>query len=148
MAMSFNEVNICINLPFCFATSLVLIGLGLWERYKSKALVSAAKKARGDIIGSEPRPTRTNTPTRCALVRFVTHNGEEKLHRARFGPPWTSSRPGEQVQILYNPKNPEEARINSFVELTMLWSVLLSIGLFLFVFSLAWLGVMLLQTAT
>lgn len=143
--MSFNPVNLCINLPICFVVSLVLISLGIWQRQKSMTFLRTAKKTRGDIIGYEPRPTLTNTPTRCALVRFVTYKGEEKLHRAKFGPPWTSNRPGEQVKILYNPKNPEEARINSFVELTMLWGVMLYSGIILFVFSLFWLGIMLLQ---
>ncbi|MAU00820.1 MAG: hypothetical protein CL608_27050 [Anaerolineaceae bacterium] len=143
--MSFNPVNLCINLPICFAASLMLIGLGFWQRQKSMTFLRIAKKTRGDIIGYEPRPTLTNTPTRCVLVRFVTYKGEEKLHRAKFGPPWTSGQPGEQVKILYNPKNPEEARINSFVELTMLWGVMLYSGIILFVFCLFWLGILLLQ---
>ena len=143
--MSFNPVNICIIFPFCFGVSLVLITLGIWQRQKSKVFLKTAKKTRGDIIDYEPRPTLTNTPTLCALVRFVTDRGEEKLHRAKFGPPWTSNRPGEQVEILYNPNNPKEARINTYVELSMLWDILLYSGVFLFIFSLFWLAIMLLQ---
>ena len=143
--MSLDLTNICINIPLMFGTSIVLISLGIWQRYQSMTFLRTAKKTKGDVIGSEPRPTLTNTPTRCALVRFITSEGEEKLHRARFGPPWTRSYPGEQVEILYNPKNPDEARINSFAEVSMMWNTLLFIGGSLFVFSLFWLGIILLQ---
>jgi hypothetical protein len=71
---------------------------------------------------------------RYPVVRFQTQDGQSVEFESETGTNTFSQKPGEQVEVLYDPLRPEQARIKSFM---MLWFgplIFSVVGFFLLVF--------------
>jgi hypothetical protein len=140
--MAYHPKVAAIFLPICFVVSLGLMGLGIWLRGKTQRFVKTARETTGEIVGSQRRHSMSGSGkfTNYALVRFVTDAGEEVLYESMAGFPWAGRDPGKQVPILYDPDDPQKARINSFVELVLPWGIFLWTGVLMFCCGLFALG--------
>ena len=68
------------------------------------------------------------------MVRFRTQDGRTVETESETGTSSFSRRPGEQVEVLYDPLRPEEARIKTFMMLWFAPLIFSVLGFFMFVF--------------
>ena len=98
--------------------SIGILGVGVWLAIKTRRFQTIALEAPATIIGKENIVSPTEQKgTNYANFQFVTHTGEVVTGRSIIGVPWAGKNKGKEVTILYNPDNPKESRVNSFVEL-------------------------------
>lgn len=71
---------------------------------------------------------------RYPVVRFQTQDGRTVEFESETGTSSFSQRPGEQVEVLYDPLRPEEVRIKTFMMLWFAPLVFSVLGFFMFVF--------------
>lgn len=105
---------------------------------KTRQFVAASASATGTVTdsvgrwysdpGDDPGVSRLSHP----VVRFVTGNGRtiefESGVGSNLGP-----KVGQEVTVLYNPTNPKEAKIKSFMMLWALPSIFAVLGAFLLI---------------
>jgi Protein of unknown function (DUF3592) len=117
--------------PFLFsAVGVVFIVIGILLFVRSRRFVGRAASAIGTIMDVKTR-WRLGAPRlrQVSVVRFQTQDGQTvEFESARS---ILSQGPGGQLEVLYDPLNPEEARSNSFMEL---WLYPLFFSLFGFFF--------------
>lgn len=117
--------------PIMIIVSIVMVSIGLWLRNKTRRFLLIAKQTTGKTVGSKERTTiqgkiSFNEFTKYSLISFVTETGEEVVYESMVGAPWEKLK--KNIPMLYNPENPKEARINSFLELKLPWITFLLIG--------------------
>lgn len=93
---------------------LLLLAFSLQQR--TEAFIARAWPAPGVVVGfergdgDEPRP--------APVVRFETPRGEEHRFRANLYVAWRDYGMGETVPVLYDPREPDDARVDDSL---MLW---------------------------
>jgi hypothetical protein len=92
--------------------------IGIWFYSSTSALLEKAITAQGTVIElRESRRGSSNRRTYKSIFEFTDNNG--KLHTivpsVAANPP--SHEIGEKVEVLYDPNEPQNARINSFLSL-------------------------------
>ncbi len=119
----------------------VLLVVGVRNFVRTRRFVSQASSTTGTVTDVNTRTSRSHTSSgprvstyRYPVVRFQTQDGRSVEFESETGTNTFSQRPGEQVEVLYDPLRPEQARIKSFM---MLWFgplIFSVVGFFLFVF--------------
>ena len=119
----------------------VFLVLGVRNFVRTRRFVSQASSATGTVTDVKTRASRSHTGDgprvstyRYPVVRFQTQDGRTVEFESETGTNTCSQKPGEQVEVLYDPLKPEEARIKTFM---MLWFgplIFSVVGFFLFVF--------------
>jgi hypothetical protein len=90
---------------------LALTGSGFWA-VRTRAFLGRAEKAPGTVVALEP--TRSDRSTYYhPVVRFGLRSGQERTFRSHFGSNPPSHSVGETVEVLYDPDDPSDARIDS-----------------------------------
>jgi Protein of unknown function (DUF3592) len=108
----------------CSAGPIVLLiaaGTGI-ER---ALFIHASRPADGVIVGLAWVPTRKFTRARFPVFRFTTSDGQSysvTSTNAQSPPPW---RLGDRVAVLYDPRHPQNAHIDSIVQL---WEAQMILG--------------------
>ena len=127
---------------------LVLAAVGAWflvvgvrNYLRTRRFVSQASPATGTVTEVKTRTSRSHTGSgsgvttlRYPVVRFQTQDGRTVEFESETGTNTFSQGPGEQIEVLYDPLRPEQARIKSFM---MLWFgplIFSVVGFFLFFF--------------
>ncbi len=119
----------------------VFLVVGVRNFVRTRRFVNQASSATGTVTDVKTRTSRSRTSSgarvstyRYPVVRFQTQDGRSVEFESETGTNTFSQRPGEQVEVLYDPLRPEQARIKSFM---MLWFgplIFSVVGFFLFVF--------------
>jgi hypothetical protein len=128
--------------PFLLsAGGAVFLVLGIRNFLRTRRFVSRASSATGTVTDVKTRTSRSHTGDgprvrtyRYPVVRFQTRDGRTVEFESETGTSSFSQGPGEQVEVLYDPLKPEEARIKTFM---MLWFgplIFVVLGFFMFVF--------------
>lgn len=117
---------------------IMLIGLGLLV--KILRFLRTAASARATMVGHE---TRVGEVDGCAasyahpVVEFVDLEGSKRCVTISVGTYGFSDLPnGSQVEIVFNPQDPEEAYVRHFVHLWLLPLVVMGLGFGLLMFGL------------
>jgi hypothetical protein len=98
---------------FAVGALMLIISLALWN--KTRYFIAHAEKADGTVTKMlEVLDKDDNSPMYRPVVAFTTRKGEAVAFTSSF-----SSRPpayvvGESVEVLYDPRNTLDARINGF----------------------------------
>ena len=104
----------CVGLANLVGIGLLLLAFFLYQR--TEAFVTRAWPAPGMVVGfergdgDEPRP--------APVVRFETPRGEEHRFRADLYVAWRDYGMGETVPVLYDPRQPADARVDDSL---LLW---------------------------
>jgi hypothetical protein len=124
-----------------FVVGAVLLFLGIRNFVRTRRFVSRASSATGTVTEVRTRTSTSHTGDgprmrtyRYPVVRFQSQDGRTVEFESETGTSSFSQGPGEQVEVIYDPLRPEEARIKSFM---MLWFVPLIfsvVGFFMFAF--------------
>lgn len=113
-----------------------------WRSYNTtKNFMDRAERASGTVVevvarsgtDSNGNPTTYYYP----VVEFRTASGQSVRQQAATGSNPPSHRVGETVEMVYDPSDPQGARINDFTSIWLLPAVLLGIGA---IFALAGVG--------
>lgn len=106
------------------------VGVGLSEAYKTAQIISAFVAARGTVVdnsywaGSGPDTGGAYYP----VVEFKPRDGKLVRFTDGIGSLPPEYEVGAQVDVLYNPKDVDEARISSWVRLWLAPTLLTFVG--------------------
>ncbi len=115
---------------FCLI-GIVLVVLGFRDYAKTRSFVSVAASTSGEVTGFEKWEPEVSTSERdsilYAVVVFETGEGREVRFQGPSQDGLAKYEEGDKVDVLYDPENPEDARIDSFLGLwfgaTMFWVI-------------------------
>jgi hypothetical protein len=103
-------------LVLIWAVAAVFVGVAWSSRRESRRFAALAVRAQGVVVelasGPAPGP-QVPGPVSYPVVRYRTTDGREVVFRSDFGAQPSPWRPGQPVTVLYNPGNPQEARIET-----------------------------------
>lgn len=124
-----------------FIPALVFFGLLSWFMYKNLRIIVSSTRTHGTIVGFDSIPSReiNGKSTDGQRVQFLDAHGRshEAVAEVRSNPP--SGNVGDRITIYYNPTNPDEAHIGSFMEM---WLHIVIFGFLFWVFFTIWFGVL------
>ena len=119
----------------------VFLVLGIRNFVRTRRFVGRASSATGTVTDVKMRTSTSHTgdgPSmrtyRYPIVRFQTQDGRTVEFESKTGTSSFSQGPGEQVEVLYDPLKPEEARIKTFMMLWFAPLIFSVLGFFMFVF--------------
>jgi len=139
-----------VPLFFC-ALALFFVAYGLRTLIQARRFAATASHATGTVVdtttawvdpdGRDPSDT-TGAWLRFPVVRYQTASGQTVTFRSRTGTQPSPYKVGQQVPVLYNPADPRDARIDTFVMTRLLPGCLIAFGAFFFVLGIVILLVM------
>ena len=119
----------------------VFLVLGIRNFVRTRRFVGRASSATGTVTVVKTRTSTSHSSEgtrvrryRYPVVRFRTQDGRTVETESETGTSSFSRRPGEQVEVLYDPLRPEEARIKTFMMLWFAPLIFCVLGSFMFVF--------------
>ena len=129
--------------PGIFAVvGIILLGLGAWRYLSTEAFLASASVAEGEVIelvrkeatqrSSTSAGRGTKSITFAPLFRFRTADGEEVEVISSLGSNPPAHRPSDRVQVYYDPEDPYDARIDSFMDLHFLTLMFSGMGALFF----------------
>jgi len=119
---------------YCFAFPILLISAGM---FLSNILFSLrAQRTTGTVVGYKSSRSARGGGGEAEIVEFTGPDGKtvqftEKVYRTRI-----IQMEGHTVKVLYDPNNPQRARINSFATLYLIPIILAVVGIALILFNL------------
>lgn len=130
-------------LIFMFAGACTVC-VGIYIYSNTLAFLGRSKAATGTVVeivvSTTDRPGKKARTTQRPLIEFRTENGEPTRFKSELGTKNSSYSVGDTVPVLYDPADPTEARIDSFLTkygletlLSGLGTIFLAIGLIAFV---------------
>ena len=108
-----------------------------WRRVSSWLATADIKRLEGGMPGQGKVPENTSPrATVFPVVRFTDRDGTKQEQRARMGAPYDRLKDKKTIEIVYDPRNPEDVRLGKgadpgFAAMLGLLS-LLSIGMGLY----------------
>ncbi len=119
-----------IALPLFSLLGIGVAGIGLWLHRRTRAFLRRARQVTGRYVGAAVERTLTDVSqsTSYATIEIRTESGQTVQFSSRVGTPFAARKMGRQVQVLYDPSCPEEAVVNSFIELWLPSLIFLSTG--------------------
>jgi hypothetical protein len=120
-----------------FLVGFVLLGLAAFFTWRTSAFIQRSQTATGIVTALVPVTSRDSdskqTTDYAPVFSFRTENGQTYTVTSS-----TSSNPpsfavNEDVTVLYDPADPQQARIDSFVQLWLVPVILGSIGIISFI---------------
>ncbi len=107
---------------FC-AVGLVFVALGLALLTRQRRFARRAARTTGTVVELARRWSRstwggvgvTGNALYFPVVRFTTADGQAIQVQSSTGTSWRSCRVGQTVPVLFDPANPHDARIDTFL---------------------------------
>jgi len=93
-----------------------LFGGGIYSYLSTGDFIAQAASAAGVVIGLEREQDADGNDTYYPRVQFEA-KGRSYQFRGQVGSGYGTFKVGEQVEVFYDPADPDHARINSFVQL-------------------------------
>jgi len=91
-----------------------------WRLFDASAqFVQRASPAPGRVVAYD-RPLASSAGPLQPVVRFSVNRAESHEFRPHFATVWTGYDLGQSVIVLYDPDNPEDARVDDFWQLWFL----------------------------
>ena len=110
-------------LVLVWAVAAVLVGAVLSGRRESRRFAAGAARAQGVVVELASGPAagpQVPGPLSYPVVRYRTADGREVVFRSDFGAQPSPWRPGQPVTVLYDPGDPQRARIETRARSTAL----------------------------
>ncbi len=109
-----------IPVVFC-AVGLIFVAQGLVMLTRARRFARRAVRTTGAVVDLARRwsnpggPGSTGSYLYVPVVRFATADGQAVQFQSSTGTSWRSRRVGQTVPVLYDPANPRDARIDTFL---------------------------------
>jgi hypothetical protein len=112
---------------------IALFGLGIaylgWNvRARTLDFIADSSRAAGSVVEMQTRQDSDGDTLFYPVVEFTTAEGETIEFRSSTGSNPPRFEVGEEVEVLYDPLLPENARVSSFVDLWLFPTILLAFG--------------------
>ncbi len=133
---------------FLGVLGLIFAALGIRALARARRFAATASRATGTVVDVTTKwsnardPGATGSWLRFPVVQYETAEGRPITFTSRTGTSPSPYKPGRQVPVLYDPANPRDARINTFMMTGLLPGCLVAFGAFFVVLSVAILLVM------
>lgn len=120
------------------ATGALSLAVGLIFTGVSVSFLTDAKRVRGTVValdwredhdGGSRKARADDSPAAYPVVEFTPVDGTPRKFRDSAGSNPPAYEVGEQVEVLYRPDSPEDARIKGFLSLWLLPLIFGGIGL-------------------
>lgn len=107
--------------------AIMLLGISAYLFINTRKFVSAATKTKGTIVRLDPRPGSKGGTVYLPFFEFRTLDGQVHTvaHDSAQKPP--QYKVGQSIDVLYNPENPQDAKISGSTNLYLL-PVILAVG--------------------
>ncbi|MBI5715814.1 MAG: DUF3592 domain-containing protein [Chloroflexi bacterium] len=108
------------------------ISIGAYETISTQQQLNTFVAARGTVVDNSYYTTETDGVTSGAykpVIEFTAADGEKIRFTDSIGSEPPDYEVGDPVDVVYNPKNVKEARINSWERMWLASTLLISIGL-------------------
>lgn len=119
----------------------IFLGFAAWNCYKTYTFIKAASRAQGRVINLEAHAMVArggiSNVSYFPRIRYQTPGGQEIEFVSRSKGGHDESSPGSLIEVLYDPANPERARVNRFSELWESSLLFFGFGSFFIIFPLA-----------
>jgi hypothetical protein len=112
---------------------IMLFGLGIaylgWNfRARTLDFIADSSRAAGSVVEMQTRQDSEGDTLFYPVVEFTTAEGETVRFQSSTGSAPPAFEVGEEVEVLYDPALPENARISSFIDLWLFPTILLAFG--------------------
>jgi hypothetical protein len=114
-------------LPVFFLAYFISSLIGAWFILRTFRFISKAKSTNGIVIGNVPYTTLDSNSSGNVRLIEMRIKGKKYTVESRVVTPFEKKK-GEVISMLYDPKNPSEAIVDSFVELHFPWIIFLGVG--------------------
>jgi hypothetical protein len=95
---------------------LAMLAGGAYARYTTAAEIRTFLPADGVVVGNiASRSGRNNSTTYAAQVRFTAQDGSTVTFKEGFSANPPAHQVGDKVKVLYEPGNPQNARVDDFM---------------------------------
>lgn len=84
---------------------------------KTARFIRSARQTKGAVLDNVPRQDGEGGTIFCPRFTFTTDDRREFVVASKTGTSPPAFRDGEQIEVLYNPLKPEDARIKTFAQL-------------------------------
>lgn len=108
----------------CLGLGVALLVGGVIAFVYTKRFVSGAERATGTVIDLSSRTDSDGDVTYHPVVRFTTAEGRTVQFVSSSGSSPASESEGDRVEVLYDPDDPEDAKLSGFFDL-WLWPLAL-----------------------
>ncbi|OGH90650.1 MAG: hypothetical protein A2479_02145 [Candidatus Magasanikbacteria bacterium RIFOXYC2_FULL_39_8] len=98
---------------------VIFVGVGGYSFLDSQKVIKTFASAQGTVVELVRSSTSNESNTYSPLVSFVANETEYQF-KSNFSSDPPAYDVGEQVNVLYNPESPQDARINSFLSLYLI----------------------------
>lgn len=107
--------------PWALALGVVLLGIATYQFLMSSALATRGVAAVATVVDVDSRLRRSSNGHRKRTYRLTLEFGDQRgaTHRERtgYGRSYSSHRVGDRVEVVYNPANPSEFALDSWLDL-------------------------------
>lgn len=104
----------------CLALGVLLLVGGAIAFVHTKRFVSGSERATGTVIDLSSRTDSDGTVTYHPVVRFTTAKGRTVQFVSDSGSSPATKSEGDRVEVLYDPDDPQDAKLSGFFDL-WLW---------------------------
>lgn len=102
-----------------------MLCVAIFQLWQTIDLLGRAERVTATVVGFEPTPRATNDP----VLRFTTADGQVvEFHRGWGTSKTTRYSLGEMVEAIYDPADPQAARVGRFGSLWWTPTVMLLLG--------------------
>ncbi len=101
-------------IPCCLSVPLIVLSIFFW--FSTQRFIDKAKQTKGTIVDIELNADLTGIGY-YFVIKFKTIDGQEFQTNSRVRTKYARSKVGQVVDILYDPANPNDARIDSIMNL-------------------------------
>ena len=115
---------------FCLL-AVFMIYYGVSQIVKAASFKAKANVATGEVVRNEERRLRGARYIYHPVVKFTPEGGTEIEFKGHTGSNPPEHKPGDSVRVIYNPANPQEAMIDSFLDLYRTPLIPAGLGVFL-----------------
>jgi len=99
-----------------FVAALGLLAGSFYSFFSTRAFVASAVSASGGVIELEEGTGAEGRDTYAPRVRFQTEDGKTYEFTSHVTSDRGTYHIGEDVQVLFNPQDPSDARIRTFLQ--------------------------------
>lgn len=112
---------------------LGLLIVSLFVFLNTRSFVNSSARATGTVVAHAQSRSSDGDLTYAPVISFRTNDGQTVEFKSRNSSTRPAHAVGETVEVLYNPRNPQEAEINSFSSLWLATIILSGLGAGFFV---------------
>lgn len=127
--MLFRRRRVRLRGPFALLVGVVCLGIAFYQYLTSNALAEHGIVTQARVVAIDERSRRRSSGgyrrEYALTLEFRDQAGERQRERTSYERRHGSYRRGEQVQIRYNPRRPQEFAIDTFAGL---WAMPLTFG--------------------